>query len=218
MTAATGPKVSSSKAGSSSAGRRRARSAGRSSPCRAGARRRAAAARPAPTDALTCSSRSSRRSARASGPTCGLAVQRVADRELRIAATKSRSNCSATASSHDEALGGDAALAVVDDARRRPRSSTACVEIGVGRTMNGSLPPSSSTVFLSALPAPLGDARCRPARCRSASRPRRAVSAITRRDLRASRSAASGRRPPAKPARGTPPRSPARTAGRSRRA
>ena len=109
-------------------------------------------AAPASTERRTWSSRSSSRSSRASGPTSvarssgSPTFRRLHGRdELLLEAVGDRLV-------DDEALGRDAALAGVDRARpgrlRAPPRRSASA-----RTMNGSEPPSSSTVFLSCRPA-----------------------------------------------------------------
>ena len=61
-------------------------------------------------------------------------------------------NSSAIGSCDDEPFRGDARLSVVDRARVTA-VFTAASRSALGMTMNGSLPPSSSTVFLIARPA-----------------------------------------------------------------
>ena len=87
------------------------------------ARRRAAAARPRATLVSTCSCSSSRRSRRACGPT-SIAVARAGRPPCARACARrtARSNARAHRLHDDEALGGDAALAAVDQARGARRS------------------------------------------------------------------------------------------------
>ena len=132
-----------------------------------------------------------------------------------IPSTNRRSNSSGVLVD-DEALRRDARLAVVDlprlDCGLRGRASMSAL----GITMKGSLPPSSSTVFLIVRPA--GSATLCPGgfAAREGDGPTRG-SAMTPATVRL-RSAASGRRPPeSRPARRSP-RSPGRTAARWMRA
>ena len=138
-----------------SAGRRRARSGSRSS--RAGRARWPPSSRRAPgrDRARHLVVRGRRRStAWPAGPISVLG--RPSGRRPRsaaIAVDERRRELLVDRVVDDEALGGDAGLAVVDRARPSPRSSTARSRSALAMTMNGSLPPSSSTVFLRCLPA-----------------------------------------------------------------
>ena len=111
--------------------------------------------------AAPASRRRSRTSRVASGPTSTSSFMGSPTLSAPIAATKRSPELGVDRFVHDEALGGDARLAVVDlractGGRRR------VLEFGAdGITMNGSLPPSSSTVFFSLRPA--AAATCAPA-------------------------------------------------------
>ncbi len=199
------------------AARRRGRSERRTSPGRRAACRRCAGGRrPRPSGAPGRRDPSSR-SSRARGPTSvarsagsptfsssmrrdQLLLEAVGDRLL-----------------DDEALGRDAALAGVDGARAAAAWRAASTGSASARTMNGSEPPSSSTVFLS--PRPASAATSMPAR----SLPVRvtARTAGCRISLAPRGSTGSGawrRRPRGSRRRGRPPRWRGRSRGRWRRA
>ena len=153
----------------------------------------------------------------ASGPTSVAGSSRIADPERAASSSvKPRSNSSATASAtmkrlaamHDWPLLTTRAFTAV---------SIAAARSALGITMNGSLPPSSSTVFLICRPA--AAATLRPA-CSlpvsvTAGDARIVEDAL---DLVRAGSAASGTRPRESRRAGRRPRSRARTAARSTRA
>jgi hypothetical protein len=104
------------------------------------------------TESSTCRSSASTRSGRASGPICvarssGSPIDEPPHRVREAVEERVRDRLG-----DDEPLGGDAALAIVDRARRRRLDRDASTSASAS-TMNGSEPPSSSTHFLSAAPA-----------------------------------------------------------------
>ena len=117
---------------------------------------------PAATDAFTCSSSSSRIAAVASGPSSVCLVHRIADFDCaRHAGDESLQKLIVDLLVDDESLRRNARLAVVDHPRRHA-VATAASRSALGITMNGSLPPSSSTDFLRFLPAALATDRPAP--------------------------------------------------------
>ena len=156
------------------AARRRAPSAGRSSPGRRGAGRPTSSRAPAATERVDLVGDARRGSTPA--PAARARCRAASDRRPRsaaIAAAKSRANCVVDGVGDDEALGGDARLAVVDDARLDGRRRRRAVRSALGSTMNASLPPSSSTLFLMCLPAVGGDVAPGALAAGRRSRPRR---------------------------------------------
>ena len=135
---------------------------------------RRAAARARGHGARTWSSTSSGIAGVASGPTSTRRIHRVADlqrRHLRDEEALELARRSSSCTMKRLAAMQDWPLLIV---RALTAVATAASRSALGMTMNGSLPPSSSTVFLIWAPGRAADAHARRPRCRSASRRRRA--------------------------------------------